>query len=74
MPCINCFCRPSKFSAPRPAQHGPIPAISILSIGPGYYPHYHHPSDLPEHVDWQSVEACTQIALGTLRAFDRRLD
>ncbi len=51
-----------------------IPAISILSIGPGYYPHYHHPSDLPENVDWQSVEACTQIALGTLRAFDRRLD
>ncbi len=49
-----------------------IPAISMLSIGPGYYPHYHHPTDVPEHVDWDSVAACARIAHGTLRAFDRR--
>jgi hypothetical protein len=49
-----------------------IPAVSLLSIGPGYYPHYHHPSDLPEHVDWDSVAACARIAYGTLRALDRR--
>ena len=49
-----------------------LPAVSMLSIGPGYYPHYHHPSDLPEHVDWDSVAACARIAHGTLRALDRR--
>ena len=33
-----------------------IPAICLLSIGPGgSYTHYHVPSDLPEHVDWASV-------------------
>ena len=47
-----------------------LPAASLLSIGPGYYPHYHHPSDLPEHVNWDSVTACTRIAHGTLRAYD----
>ena len=49
-----------------------IPAASLLSIGPGHYPHYHHPSDLPEHVDWDSVAACARIAEGTLREFDAR--
>ena len=49
-----------------------IPAASLLSIGPGHYPHYHHPSDLPEHVDWDSVAACARIAEGTLRELDAR--
>ena len=49
------------------------PAASILSIGPGYYPHYHHPSDLPEHVDYGSVAACARIAAGAVEAWDRRL-
>ncbi len=50
-----------------------IPALSLLSIGPGgAYTHYHVPSDLPEHVDWDSVSACARIAAGTLRAADRR--
>ncbi len=52
------------------ALHAGLPAASLLSIGPGYYPHYHHPTDLPEHVDWDSVVACTRIAQGTLRAYD----
>lgn len=47
-----------------------IPAISLLSIGPGYYPHYHHPSDLPEFVDFDCLTNCTEIAAGILRAFD----
>ncbi len=47
-----------------------IPAASLLSIGPGYYPHYHHPSDRPEHVDWDSVGACARIAAGTLAELD----
>jgi hypothetical protein len=49
-----------------------IPAISLLSMGPGYYPHYHHPSDRPEFVDWDCVGRCARIAHGTLRAIDRR--
>lgn len=50
-----------------------IPALSILSMGPGgAYTHYHVPSDLPEHVDWDSVTACARIAAGVLRVVDRR--
>lgn len=48
------------------------PAASILSVGPGYYTHYHHPSDLPEFVDYGSVAACARIAAGTVEAWDRR--
>ncbi|MFM9139064.1 MAG: M28 family peptidase [Solirubrobacterales bacterium] len=48
------------------------PAASILSVGPGYYPHYHHPSDLPEFVDYECVAACARIATGTVEAWDRR--
>ena len=49
-----------------------IPAVSMLSMGPGYYPHYHHPSDLPEHVDWSCVAACARIAAGTVEELDAR--
>lgn len=38
-----------------------LPALSLLSMGPGHFPHYHHPSDTPEHVDWTSVEACLAL-------------
>lgn len=51
-----------------------LPAASILSVGPGYYTHYHHPSDLPEFVDWDCVAACARIAAGTIEAWDRRFD
>ena len=49
------------------------PAASILSIGPGYYPHYHHPTDLPEFVDYGCVASCARIAAGTVEAWDDRL-
>ncbi len=55
------------------AVHRGIPAASLLSMGPGYFPHYHRPSDTPDNVDWSSVEACARIAAGTIRAFDRRV-
>ncbi len=48
------------------------PAASILSVGPGFYTHYHHPSDLPEFVDYGSVAACARIAAGAVEAWDRR--
>ena len=55
------------------AVHRGIPAASLLSMGPGYFPHYHHPSDTPDNVDWESVGACARIAAGTIAAFDRRV-
>jgi hypothetical protein len=36
--------------------------ISLLSMGPGHFTHYHHPTDTPEHVDWASVEASLRLA------------
>jgi hypothetical protein len=55
------------------AVHRGLPAASLLSMGPGYLPHYHHPSDTPEHVDWESVLTCARIAAGTVAAFARRV-
>ncbi len=49
-----------------------LPAASVLSMGPGYYPHYHHPSDVPRHVDWESVAACARIAAGTVGTYAER--
>jgi Peptidase family M28 len=42
-----------------------LPAISLLSLGPkGIFTHYHHPSDVPEHVDFTCVERCVELAAG----------
>ena len=60
------------FTDPLLALRRGIPAASVLAMGPGHYPHYHHPTDLPQHVDWASVGRCAAIAHGTLRALDRR--
>jgi len=49
-----------------------LPAISLLSMGPGHFPHYHHPTDTPANVDWASVDACARIAHGIAQAFSRR--
>lgn len=46
-----------------------IPAISILSLSEdGTIPNYHLPSDVPEHVDWDSVAACVDLARRALSA------
>jgi hypothetical protein len=50
-----------------------IPAVSMLSMGPGYFPNYHRPSDTPDNVDWDSVESCARIAAGAVAAFERRV-
>jgi hypothetical protein len=44
-------------------------AISLLSMGPGHLTHYHHPSDTPDHVDWDSVEACVRLARDIVERF-----
>ncbi|MEA2272010.1 MAG: hypothetical protein QOI98_718 [Solirubrobacteraceae bacterium] len=40
-----------------------LPAISLLSVGPkGIFTHYHHPTDVPSHVDYDCVERCVALA------------
>ena len=51
------------------ARHAGLRAISLLSIGPGHFPHYHRPTDTPEHVDWRSVERCARLARGIVAAY-----
>lgn len=54
------------------AVHRGLPAASLLSMGPGYFPHYHHPSDTPQNVDWDSVRRCARIAGGVAHVCERR--
>lgn len=50
-----------------------LPAASVLSIGSkGIYPNYHRPSDVPEHVDWASVDACVALAAATAAELSAR--
>ena len=54
------------------AVHRGLPAASLLSMGPGYFPHYHHPTDTAANVDWSSVGSCARIAGGVVAAYARR--
>jgi Peptidase family M28 len=54
------------------ALHAGLPAVSLLSMGPGYFPGYHHPTDLPGAVDVDCVGRCARIAAGTVHALARR--
>ena len=51
------------------ARFAGLPAISLLSMGPGHMPNYHRPTDTPDRVDWPCVEHCARIARGTADAF-----
>jgi hypothetical protein len=55
------------------ALHRGLPAVSLLSMGPGYFPGYHHPTDVPSAVDWGSVARCARVAAGTIAAAAERL-
>lgn len=46
-----------------------LPALSLVSMRDGAFTNYHLPSDTPEHVDWDSVEACLTLAAQTAEAF-----
>ncbi|MFN8218032.1 MAG: M28 family peptidase [Solirubrobacterales bacterium] len=41
-----------------------LPSISLLSMRDGLFTEYHLPSDVPQRVDWSSVERCLAIAAG----------
>jgi hypothetical protein len=51
------------------ARFAGLPAISLLSMGPGVLPNYHRLSDIPDRVDWVSVERCARIARGIGEVF-----
>jgi hypothetical protein len=55
------------------ALHRGLPCASVLSMGPGYFPNYHHPTDTVGRVRWACVIACARIAAGTIEAFERRV-
>ena len=55
------------------ARHAGLPAVSLLSMGPGYFPGYHHPTDVPAAVDLDCAGRCAQIAAGTVHALARRV-
>ena len=55
------------YTDPALARIAGLPAISMLSLRGNAFNDYHLPSDTPEHVDWQSVDRCLQIAEATVR-------
>jgi acetylornithine deacetylase/succinyl-diaminopimelate desuccinylase-like protein len=54
------------------ARFAGLPAISLLSMGPGYLPEHHLPTDTPERVDWDCVARCVRIAGGTVEELAAR--
>jgi hypothetical protein len=56
-------------SDPIIARYADLPAISILSQKDGSLGPFHVPEDVPESVDWSSVEACGRIAAGVIEAW-----
>jgi hypothetical protein len=55
-----------------PARHAGLHVLSLTSCAPDgtLGPHYHLPTDLPENVDWDSVDECTRLAGGVARVWD----
>jgi hypothetical protein len=53
---------------PAIARLAGLPAISILSVRDGGFPNYHLPSDTPDRVDLDCVEACVHAAERIARA------
>lgn len=39
-----------------------IPALSLVSMRDGSFTNYHLPTDTPDRVDWDSVDACIRVA------------
>jgi Zn-dependent M28 family amino/carboxypeptidase len=53
------------------ARLGGLPALSLLSVRDGGFPDYHLPSDTPDNVDYDCVEACVRAAWGIAREHAR---
>ena len=46
-----------------------LPAISLLSLRGNAFSDYHLPTDTPDRVDWESVDACLALAEGIVGAW-----
>ena len=55
-----------------PPNHAGLHTLSLVSCAPDgtLGPHYHQPTDTPEHVDHDSVAQCTRLAAGIARVWD----
>jgi acetylornithine deacetylase/succinyl-diaminopimelate desuccinylase-like protein len=55
-----------------PPFHAGLQVLSLTSCAPDgtLGPHYHLPTDLPENVNWDSVDECTRLAGGVARVWD----
>jgi hypothetical protein len=49
-----------------------LPTISLLSLRGNVFSDYHLPTDTPERVDWDCVDACLTLAESTVRAWAER--
>ena len=49
------------------AVHAGLPAISLLSACGNRFTDYHQPTDTPDRVSWDSVDACLHLAEGVAR-------
>jgi hypothetical protein len=51
------------------AANAGLPTISLLSFKDGGFTNYHLPTDTPDRVNWQAVEACVRLAGGIVEAW-----
>jgi Peptidase family M28 len=51
------------------AVHAGIPSLSIVSAHENRFTNYHLPTDTPDRVDWDSVDACARLASGVAEDF-----
>jgi hypothetical protein len=52
------------------AVHAGLPTVSLLSVRGSMFTNYHQPTDTPDRVDWDSVDACMGLAGGVAAAWD----
>lgn len=57
------------YTDPALARIAGLPTVSLLSLRGNGFNDYHLPSDTPEHVDWDSVDKCLEIAEATVRGW-----
>ena len=54
------------------AVHAGVPSVSLLSVRGSRHTNYHLPTDTPDRVDWDCVDACVRLAAGVAADFASR--
>jgi hypothetical protein len=57
------------YTDPALARLAGLPAVSLLSLAGNGFSNYHLPTDVPENVDWDSVDRCLALAEATARVW-----